>query len=450
MENNGEEKSYIPNRVVSKEDLKTYFENGDIPNQDQFWAWQDSYWHKTDENDIIPAERVDLSAKADLIEGKVPASQLPSYVDDVIEGYLSSNGLFYSDEINSNLITAETSKIYVSLVTNKIYRWSGSTYIEITQNANTTLTNDLLNNYLPKWNMGTNKFSNSVLQDDGSKVGIGMTPNTTTNSAQLNFKATDRKIMNIPKTPFLSSYLNGLPNQNQQLGDIYNNENNLFWIRGSSNTEKWKKLTGFDVDYICQLPSDFNSLKTTYSDTVTNANYDILDKYGFANIWTSNYCYGQKLTEKFSSIKNADSRMFEGVLTNINTGPFWYNGGVQQYQDIKGNLFLRGVGANSAGYPYSEPDWKKVLTDNQNKTTVIGRILNENGEPTEPVEPNYPSAKFAIDSNTKGFLLPRMTKAQRNAINSPVAGLLIFQTDTTPGLRCYNGTNWIKYSETTD
>ena len=142
--------------------------------------------------------------------------------------------------------------------------------------------------------------------------------------------------------------------------------------------------------------------------------------------------------------------MYEGVLTNINTGPFWYNGGVQQYQDIKGNLFLRGVGANSAGYPYSEPDWKKVLTDNQNKTTVIGRILNENGEPTEPVEPNYPSAKFAIDSNTKGFLLPRMTKAQRNAINSPVAGLLIFQTDTTPGLRCYNGTNWIKYSETTD
>lgn len=65
MENNGEEKSYIPNRVVSKEDLKTYFENGDIPDEQDFWEWQDSYWHKNDPQDVIPADRLDLSGKAD-------------------------------------------------------------------------------------------------------------------------------------------------------------------------------------------------------------------------------------------------------------------------------------------------------------------------------------------------------------------------------------------------
>lgn len=65
MENNGEEKGYIPNRVIPKESLKTYFENGDIPEEQNFWEWQDSYWHKNDPQDVIPSDRVDLSGKAD-------------------------------------------------------------------------------------------------------------------------------------------------------------------------------------------------------------------------------------------------------------------------------------------------------------------------------------------------------------------------------------------------
>jgi len=53
--------------------------------------------------------------------GKVPATQLPSYVDDVIE----------ADDFASLPDPGETGKIYVTLDTNKTYRWSGSTYIEI-------------------------------------------------------------------------------------------------------------------------------------------------------------------------------------------------------------------------------------------------------------------------------------------------------------------------------
>ena len=64
--------------------------------------------------------------------GKVPSSQLPSYVDDVIEGYYY-NGNFYTDSAHTQLITPETGKIYVDLDTNKTYRWSGSTYVEISQ-----------------------------------------------------------------------------------------------------------------------------------------------------------------------------------------------------------------------------------------------------------------------------------------------------------------------------
>jgi hypothetical protein len=60
------------------------------------------------------------------------------------------------------------------------------------------------------------------------------------------------------------------------------------------------------------------------------------------------------------------------------------------------------------------------------------------------------SAALEVASTTKGFLLPRMTKTERDAISSPVAGLMIYQTDNTPGLRVYNGTNWMKFTEATD
>lgn len=54
-------------------------------------------------------------------DGKVPSSQLPSYVDDVLE---------YSGQ-SSFPSTGESGKIYVDTSTNKTYRWSGTAYVEI-------------------------------------------------------------------------------------------------------------------------------------------------------------------------------------------------------------------------------------------------------------------------------------------------------------------------------
>ena len=66
--------------------------------------------------------------------GKVPSSQLPSYVDDVIEGYYNAtDGKFYEESTYTTEITGETGKIYVSLDTNKTYRWSGSAFVVISE-----------------------------------------------------------------------------------------------------------------------------------------------------------------------------------------------------------------------------------------------------------------------------------------------------------------------------
>lgn len=53
---------------------------------------------------------------------------------------------------------------------------------------------------------------------------------------------------------------------------------------------------------------------------------------------------------------------------------------------------------------------------------------------------------------TSQFRLVGMTKAQRDALSNPapVAGTVIYQTDNTPGLRTFDGTNWKRYTETTD
>lgn len=64
--------------------------------------------------------------------GKVPANQLPSYVDDVIEGYFYGSK-FYEETEHVTEITGETGKIYIDLHTNKTYRWSGSTFAVISE-----------------------------------------------------------------------------------------------------------------------------------------------------------------------------------------------------------------------------------------------------------------------------------------------------------------------------
>lgn len=65
-------------------------------------------------------------------DSKVPASYLPSFVDDVVDGYLY-NGKFYKESAHTTEITAESDKIYVDITddVNKTYRWSGTAYVEI-------------------------------------------------------------------------------------------------------------------------------------------------------------------------------------------------------------------------------------------------------------------------------------------------------------------------------
>jgi hypothetical protein len=76
----------------------------------------------TNETQIPLSQKGVANGVAELdASGKVPSSQLPSYVDDVLE-YVN---------LSSFPTTGETGKIYIAQDTNKTYRWSGGAYVEI-------------------------------------------------------------------------------------------------------------------------------------------------------------------------------------------------------------------------------------------------------------------------------------------------------------------------------
>jgi hypothetical protein len=101
------------------------------------------------------------------------------------------------------------------------------------------------------------------------------------------------------------------------------------------------------------------------------------------------------------------------------TGIFQSNG-AQTIQTSTGDLTIATAGGNG----------NILLSPNGSGRVGVGTL--------SPIS----SAILDLSSTTRGFLPPRMTTTQRDAIASPVAGLMIYNT-TTNVINVYNGTIWI-------
>jgi hypothetical protein len=74
---------------TSKNTLKSWFQNGDYPNQEQFWAWMDSYWHKDEDIDIARINQLTqlLTSKAtyeDIVNLNQRIDDLPNFTNSAV------------------------------------------------------------------------------------------------------------------------------------------------------------------------------------------------------------------------------------------------------------------------------------------------------------------------------------------------------------------------------
>ena len=152
--------------------------------------------------DYIDDAASSINNKADLVDGKIPAEQLPSYVDDVVnfESVISYNGLkgtignaAYKDKlffistdpyknkfINTKDNTAESDweiidpedgKIYINITDNHSYRWTGITLLDLDKDWSTSITT--LNDIVKVANIGT--VSNLDDIAEGDQTGLNQT-----------------------------------------------------------------------------------------------------------------------------------------------------------------------------------------------------------------------------------------------------------------------------------
>lgn len=144
-----------------------------------------------------------------------------------------------------------------------------------------------------------------------------------------------------------------------------------------------------------------------------------------SNNVVAGYSAANVIADGSSPITKTDNSIFIGANTQA-------LGDNQTNQIVIGDA-AKGLGSNSA-----------VLgNDAIILTSLKGQVGINNSIPAA-------SAQLDISSTTKGVLLPRMTKTQRDAIASPALGLMVYQTDNTPGLRVYNGTNWMRFTQIAD
>lgn len=155
----------------------------------------------------------------------------------------------------------------------------------------------------------------------------------------------------------------------------------------------------------------------------------------------------------------------EAIQTNI--GPDYQNRGVVGYAsgvpassgfgfavgvmgigDKTNSYYATGVYAHLGSTPPNLYDGNQALYANGNGLGLAGVFVG--GDVVIGASSSNSTAALNVVSTTKGVAFPKMTRAQRNAIVLPIIGLMIFQSDFTPGLRVYNGTNWMRFSEIID
>ena len=123
----------------------------------------------------------------------------------------------------------------------------------------------------------------------------------------------------------------------------------------------------------------------------------------------------------------------------INTGDGFIDMGTTQLMSVPFALYALNSGN---GLPMGNSVGNTTYWNGKEWVTTSNNLFNDGKNVMIGTSAAEPSSAFTVASTSQGVLLPKMTLMQRDAIQSPTSGLLIFQTDNTPGYYYYDGASW--------
>ena len=190
-----------------------------------------------------------------------------------------------------------------------------------------------------------------------------------------------------------------------------------------------------------------NKVETSTYNTFTGTTLPVTYFRLGGNSFGSSALLGTNDTQSLGFETNALTRMTiaSGGNVAINTTPTANR--LELYQS-GGTVFNVGGGVGNL-FTVNDSNVGNLLTvqDVSGNTIFLTTSSGQSGFNTSAITQ---SAQVQIDSTTKGFLPPRMTGVQVEAIPSPAEGLLVYATDagvgsvTSKGWWGYDGSTWVK------
>lgn len=378
-----------------------------------------------------------LEKKADLIGGKVPAEQLPSYVDDVIDiasfvaktklvnnigeaNYTNKSFIVNSPTSDSlynkivitnantsqndwEIIDPEDGKIYINESNNHSYRWSGNSFVDLDKNFNDRL------------NVIENKLSIITLK--------GLTNNYD-----------------------LSTTTNGISTLKTKLLNNDNSANILLKIVDTNNKSYYCKI----------LTRDIATVSTNISVNIDIENKGCIQTY---NITDDNITLiNNNVTLFITSNTNNNKLEINKIIPNVTTAHISYNNIIYTQVDLSDTNNIKFIGYNSNGIlNYYALNKSTGVVQNMN-TYNIGKtcLYKANLSLTDNEKQNIKN-NIGISSETQNNLFIDITGKFRNItdelhnqiINTPAIifnNVIYFKTSTVDGIKIH----FINYEENGD
>lgn len=378
-----------------------------------------------------------LEKKADLIGGKVPAEQLPSYVDDVIDiasfvaktelvnnigeaNYINKSFIVNSPTSDSlynkivitnantsqndwEIIAPEDGKIYINESNNHSYRWSGSSFVDLDKNFNDRL------------NVIENKLSIITLR--------GLTNNYD-----------------------LSTATNGISTLKTKLLNNDNSANILLKIVDTNNKSYYCKI----------LTRDITTVSTNISINIDIENKGCIQTY---NITDDNITLiNNNATLFITSNTNNNKLECNKIISGVTTAHISYNNIIYTQVDLSDTNSVRFIGYNSNGilnyYALNKSTGvvQTMNTYNIGKTCLYKANLSLTDDEKQNIKNN-----IGISSETQNNLfiditgkLENITDELHNQIINTSAiifnNVIYFKTSTVDGIKIH----FINYEENGD